>query len=438
MRSDFLSTGMSKKLATKDQEMIWHPYSSLVRKQTNIVVKSASGVYLNTEEGRAILDAVSSWWVNIHGHAHPYLTRKIAEQASVMEHVIFAGFTHEPAILLAERLLKILPGNQTKIFFSDNGSTAVEVAVKLAIQYHHNKGKTPGKIIALEGAFHGDTFGSMSVSERGLFTSHFGKYLFDTSYIPFPEEGREKQTIRVFKELIQRENISAFLYEPLVQGAAGMRIYAAEVLEELLSVAKENNIICIADEVMTGFGRTGKLFASEYLKNQPDIICLSKGITGGFMPLGVTSCNQEIESAFLSADADKTFYHGHSFTGNPLACSVSNASLDLLLTQQYSEKIKFIEESHIAFSETVKNDQAIRKIKVLGTILSIEINTSGASGYTNPIRDELYNFFLSRNILLRPLGNVIYIIPPYIIEEKELKIIYTAIADLLKSMNNCE
>jgi adenosylmethionine---8-amino-7-oxononanoate aminotransferase len=436
MLSDFLSTGMSKTLSTKDQEIIWHPYSSLVGNQPNIVVKSASGVYLNTEDGRAILDAVSSWWVNLHGHAHPYLAQKIAEQASVMEHVIFAGFTHEPAVRLAERLIKILPGEQKKIFFSDNGSTAVEVAIKLAIQYHYNKGRTPGKIIAIEGAFHGDTFGAMSVSERGLFTGHFGKYLFETAYIPFPENGKEAFTIQSFEENIRKENISAFLYEPLVQGASGMRIYSPEILERLLSIAKKNNIICIADEVMTGFGRTGKLFASEYMKNKPDIICLSKGITGGFMPLGVTSCNGEIESAFLSPEVDKIFYHGHSFTGNPLACSVSNASLDLLLTEEYSEKIKFIQKSHMAFLKTVEGNKVIRKINVLGTILSIEINSSEASGYTNSIRDELYNFFLSRNILLRPLGNVIYVIPPYIINEKELKIIYSAIVDLLKSREN--
>jgi len=436
MRSNFLKTGMNKTLSTKDREYVWHPYSSLQGKQDNIVVTSASGVFLNTEDGRAIIDAVSSWWVNIHGHAHPYLAQKIAAQASVMEHVIFAGFTHPQAIQLAERLLQILPGGQKKIFFSDNGSTAVEVAVKLAIQYQRLQGKTAGKIIAFEGAFHGDTFGAMAVSERGLFTEHFSNYLFDTVYLPFPEDGKEEEVIRFFKQKIQEENITAFLYEPLVQGAAGMRIYSETLLEKLIQLAKEKEIICIADEVMTGFGRTGKLFASEYMVTKPDILCLSKGITGGFMPLGATSCNAKIEAAFLSAETNKTFYHGHSFTGNPLACAVSNASLDLLLTKEYEEKIQFIYKSHMEFLARVKDHPALRKIKVLGTILSMEINTSETSGYTNSIRDELYNFFLNRNILMRPLGNVLYILPPYIIEEKELFFIYEAIVDLLKSIKN--
>lgn len=427
---------MNNDLISKDKEYIWHPYTSLLSKQDNIVVTSASGMYLHTSQGEKILDAISSWWVNLHGHAHPYLIQKLSEQVSTLDHVIFAGFTHEPAIRLAERLLEILPGPQKRIFFSDNGSTAVEVAIKMAIQYTVNKGKEPGKILALEGAFHGDTFGAMAVSERGIFTDHFSKYLFGVDFIPFPEEGKEENTMRVFEEKILTNTITAFIYEPLIQGAAGMRTYSAEVLEKLLSIAKKNGIICIADEVMTGFGRTGKLFASEYMITKPDIMCLSKGITGGIMAFGVTACNAKIEAAFLNSEIDKTFFHGHSFTGNPLACALSNASLDLLLTKEYANKIEFINKSYRKFSEEIKELKAVRKIAILGTILSIEINTIGSTSYTNSIRDELYNFFLDKNILMRPLGNIIYIIPPFIIEEKELNMIFNAIIEMLKKRSN--
>jgi adenosylmethionine-8-amino-7-oxononanoate aminotransferase len=436
MPLNFLKTGMRNRLEFKDREFIWHPYSSLVDEPDNLVVKSGEGVYLTLDNGRKIIDAISSWWVNIHGHAHPYIVKKLVEQASQLEHVIFAGFTHEPAIRLAERLLEILPGQQKKIFFSDNGSTAVEIAIKMAIQYKLNKGNSSGKILALEGAFHGDTFGAMSVSERGIFNKHFSKYLFDVAYIPFPEEGKEELAVRIFEEKILNEEITAFVYEPLVQGAAGMRIYSSAVLEKLLSIAKKHQVICIADEVMTGFGRTGKLFASEYMNTLPDIMCLSKGITGGFMPFGVTACNAEIEAAFTIAGKDKILFHGHSFTGNPLACAVSNASLDLLLTEAYKDKIEFINKSHIAFLAKISGHKAVKKATVLGTLISIEINTSATSGYLNSIRDELYNFFLNRNILMRPLGNVLYILPPYIIEENELNLIYEAVLDLLKNRSN--
>jgi adenosylmethionine-8-amino-7-oxononanoate aminotransferase len=426
---------MNKDLISKDKEYIWHPYSSLVSKGDNLVVKSAQGVYLYTEDGRKIIDAISSWWVNLHGHAHPYIIQKLLEQASVLEHVIFAGFTHEPAIRLAERLLEILPGKQARIFFSDNGSTAVEVALKMAIQHTINSGKEAGKIVALEGAFHGDTFGAMSVSERGIFTQHFKNYLFEVDQIPFPSEGNEEYSIQVFEEKI-KAGVTAFIYEPLIQGAAGMRVYTAEVLEKLLFIAKKNKVICIADEVMTGFGRTGKLFASEYMNTKPDIICLSKGITGGIMPFGATVCNKEIETVFLKPETEKTFFHGHSFTGNPLACAVSNASLDLLLEKECSKKIALINKLHKDFESKIKDSKAVKKISVMGTILSIEMNTFGDSGYTNSVRDELYDFFLNRNILMRPLGNVIYIIPPYVIEEKELNHIYDSIHDLLKKRAN--
>jgi adenosylmethionine---8-amino-7-oxononanoate aminotransferase len=420
----------------KDLATIWHPYTSLVTNQKNRLIESAEGVYLILDNGDRILDAISSWWVNLHGHSHPYLAQKIAEQAGKLEHAIFAGFTHKPAIELADRLLPLLPGHQKRIFYSDNGSTAVEVALKMALQYHINSSLPKNRFIALEGAFHGDTFGAMSVSERGLFTNHFKNHLFEVSHIPFPEQGKEHLTIEAFEKELSKGDVAAFIYEPLIQGAAGMRMYSAFVLEQLVLIAQKNNILCIADEVMTGFGRTGKLFASEHINSKPDIICLSKGITGGCMPFGATACSQKVESVFLNPDKEKTFFHGHSFTGNPLACAASLASLDLLLSEDCQKSIQTIKIAHESFAESIKEHPAVRKVTVLGTILSIEINTKEDTGYTNSLRDELYNFFLNNKILLRPLGNILYVLPPYIISAGELDLVYKTIEKLLKKIIN--
>src|SRR6478736_7728516 len=315
-----------------DKKNIWHPFTPLVDGVEPLLVDSARGVNLHLKDGRKIIDAVSSWWTNIHGHCNPVIANAIAEQAKKLEHVIFAGFTHEPAIRLSENLLSILPKNQSKIFFSDNGSTAVEVALKMAIQYWHNRGiKNKTKIIAIDGSYHGDTFGSMSVGERGAFNNAFAPYLFDVDFIDFPTEQNEQKILTDFEQKLSTNQVGVFIYEPLVQGAAGMRMYSKEILEKLVSIAQQHNVICIADEVFTGFGRTGKLFASDYLNVQPDIMAISKGITGGFLPLSVTSCSEKILEAFQSADASKTFFHGHSYTANPLACAAANASFELLI-----------------------------------------------------------------------------------------------------------
>lgn len=296
----------------RDKQAIWHPFTPLEGVADPLMIDHAEGVYLITEDGRKIIDAISSWWVNIHGHCHPKITEAIAEQAAKLEHVIFAGFTHQPAIELAEGLLSILPSNQSKIFYSDNGSTAVEVALKMTIQYWYNKGEERKKFIAIDGAYHGDTFGSMSVGERGDFTRPFFNHLFDVDFIDFPYEDDEVNILEQFENYLKTEKIAAFIFEPLVQGAAGMRMYNAEFLDKLLTIAKTNGIITIADEVMTGFGRTGKMFASDNLLNNPDIFCLSKGITGGALAMGVTSCTKEIEDAFRVKELRKAFLHGHS------------------------------------------------------------------------------------------------------------------------------
>ncbi len=414
-----------KALEQADSDHIWHPFTPLPGR-TPIVIKKGRGALLYTYDGRKIIDGISSWWVNIHGHGNRAISKAIAQQAGKLEQVIFAGFTHKPAIDLAKSLKKILPADQSRIFFSDDGSTSVEVAIKLAIQYWHNLGKPRRKIIAIEGAYHGDTFGAMSVGERSMFTSPFNPFLFDVAFIPF-SAGNGGEAIRVMKELAS-DDTAAFIFEPLLQGAAGMRMYKPEVLDQLISVAKEKQVLCIADEVMTGFGRTGKLLACEYLTQKPDLYCLSKGITGGFLPLGVTSVNERVVSVFEGTEFEKTFFHGHSYTANPIACAAANASMKLLLRPETQADIDRISKRHERFRLAFPKFDKVKEIRQLGTVLAIELNAPDA-GYGSDIRGKIYDFFLSRNILLRPLGNVFYILPPYVITDRELDLIYKAILE---------
>jgi len=417
-----------------DRENIWHPFTSLSDAPEFPRIIRGEGVYLFTSDGRKIIDAISSWWVNLHGHGNSRIARAIAEQAMTLEHVIFAGFTHEPAITLSENLLKILPANQKKIFFSDNGSTAVEVALKIAIQYWHNRGIAKKKIIAIRGAYHGDTFGSMSVAERGLFNKPFFPYLFETSFIDFPEEASEDAVVEQFRRLAADGDVAAFIFEPLVQAAGGMRMYSPAVLDQLVGYAQNEGIVCIADEVFTGFGRTGKNFAVDHLSHQPDLIALSKGVTGGFMPLGVTTCAQNILEAFESASFEKTFFHGHSYTANPLACAAANASFDVLTSPECQRARRKIEDMHLAFANGVRGYKSIRDVRVLGTILAIELETAEGTAYENSLRKKIYPYFLERNILLRPLGNVVYMVPPYVISEEDLRYVYNAVEDFLTGL----
>lgn len=418
-----------------DKKNIWHPFTSLEGAPEPLFVESAQGVYLNLKDGRKIIDAVSSWWVNIHGHSNPAIAKAIGDQAKKLEHVIFAGFTHEPAIRLSENLLRILPKNQSKIFFSDNGSTAVEVALKMAIQYWHNQGiKSKTKIIAIDGAYHGDTFGSMSVGERSAFTAAFSPYLFAVEFLDFPTEENEEKIIQDFKQILSGNEVGVFIYEPLVQGAAGMRMYSPEVLDQLITLAQQSGVICIADEVFTGFGRTGKLFASDYLKTNPDIIAVSKGITGGFLPLGVTACSEKIVEAFKSPEVSKTFFHGHSYTANPLTCAAANASFELLMSNECQNSIRMISQSHLQFISKIQHNKSIKDLRSRGTILAIELQTKEGTSYFSELRKKIYPFFLEREVLLRPLGNVIYVLPPYVIKDEELNFVYEAIEEFLSTL----
>ena len=410
-----------------DRKHIWHPFTQMQTAEKPLAITKGKGSLLFDKEGNTYIDAISSWWVNLHGHCHPYLAKKVNEQMLNLEHVVFAGCTHEPAAQLCGRLKKHLPKNQEKFFFSDNGSSAVEIALKMVIQYWHNKGENRKRFLALDGAYHGDTFGAMSAGARGLFSAPFNTYLFEVTHLPFPTE---KNILDKLKTELEKGDVACFIFEPLVQGAAGMRMYSSEILDKMIALCQEYRVLCIADEVMTGFGRTGTTFAVNQLNSQPDLMCMSKGLTGGTLPMSITTCTQEIYDAFLSNDLTKAFLHGHSFTGNPVGCAVSLASLDLLEKQECQDNIKFIIESHQAFAEGIESHPKITDLRQTGTILAIELKDD-TSGYTSDLRAILYKHFLAEGILIRPLGNVVYILPPYCITKEELKQIYTSIHNVL-------
>lgn len=423
-------------LSQRDKAVIWHPFTQAQTAKDTIAIVKAEGIWLYAEDGQRYLDGTSSWWVNAHGHAHPYIAEQIAQQAAQLEHIIFAGFTHEPAVLLAEKLVAFLPGNQSRIFYSDNGSTSVEVALKMALQFHFNRGEERTKILAFSNAYHGDTFGAMSVGARNAFNAPFGKLLFEVMHLDAPENGNEERCLEQFRSILTHEKPAAFIFEPLVQGANGMRMHSANILSELIAICREQNVLTIADEVFTGFYRTGKRFACNHLMHQPDIMCLSKTLTGGTLPLGVTAAPEFVYEAFLSNDKHKTFFHGHSFTANPIACRAALASFELFQKPECMLNIQRIVEAHQQFANTINGHQRIAEIRILGTIIAIELSTHAERGYLNPISEHITDFFLARNIYLRPLGNVIYCTPPYSISESELRLIYDAIQNYLQELNN--
>jgi adenosylmethionine-8-amino-7-oxononanoate aminotransferase len=346
--------------------------------------------------------------------------------------VLFGGFTHEPAVLLSEKLMKILPFNQKKIFYSDNGSTAVEVAIKVALQYNFNKGIKKTKIIAFEDAFHGDTFGAMAASGISLFTEAFESSLLEVVRIPVPTFGNEKNTIQTLEKLVKTNEFAAFIFEPLVQGAAGMVMYSAEVLDTLISICKQNNVFTIADEVMTGFGKTGKTFASDYLLEKPDMMCLSKALTGGTIPMAITTFTQELFDGFYDDDTNKALFHGHTFTANPTGCAAAMASIQLLETDEMQRNIQRLNYQHMQFKEKINNHPKVKTTRVLGVIFALEIKTENQESYYGTLRNKLYNFFIENGVILRPVGAIIYILPPYIITENQLQKVYQTIENALE------
>ncbi|HXB09632.1 MAG TPA: adenosylmethionine--8-amino-7-oxononanoate transaminase [Puia sp.] len=421
---------MTTSLTERDRRVIWHPYTQHKGFLPPIPVVKGKDSLLFDDRGNSYIDAISSWWVNIHGHAHPYIAQKIFEQALRLEHVIFTGFTHEPAVALAERLLPLLPGDFSRVFYSDNGSTAVEVAIKMAIQYWRNQGIARNKVLVFRHSYHGDTFGAMSVSERSVFTDAFRDYLFEPVFIDTPSQENRDVWVSLLRD--RGSEFACILYEPLLQGAGGMRMYDAALLDELLAAAAQQGIIRIADEVLTGFGRTGRLFAGEYVPQKADVICLSKGLTGGTMALGVTAATERIFEAFLSDDKRKTLFHGHSFTANPLACTAALASLDLVEEEGCREGMARIARRHRVFLETLGDYPVVRGARALGTVLAFEINT-GRDEYINSIGPAITRDALKAGVYLRPLGNTVYFMPPYCITEKEMDQVYDFLVHCLVS-----
>lgn len=421
------------KMMERDKKVIWHPYSQHGLNPLILPVVSARGGYLRLADGREILDGISSWWVNIHGHAHPALVQAIEKQASKMEHVIFAGFTHEPAIELAELLTQypaIQRAGLSRVFYSDNGSTAVEVALKMAYQYHLNLGNAPrNRFIAFHHSYHGDTLGAMSVGEPVGYHSQFRSLMPEVDFV-------EPGDFAGLCKIVERypDSHAALIFEPLVQGAGGMRMYDPDDLEKMVQFCKAHSILTIADEVFTGFYRTGKCFAIEYLSIQPDFLCLSKGITGGFLPLAVTLTAERIYSAFLSQDIRAAFLHGHSYTANPIACAAGIASWNLLQSVDCKSRVEMISNRTQTHIQRLKNHPKVISARCLGTIGAVEIRNS--FDYFSEKPGALLNAAIQKGVLLRPLGNVFYAVPPYCLESEEIDRIYNTMEELIGKIKN--
>ncbi len=419
-------------LSEKDQLYHWHPYTQHQTVGLLPAIIKGEGVYLWDENGKQYIDAIASWWVNPYGHSNRFIADAIYQQLTTLEHVLFGGFTNEPAVLLAEKLMALLPSNQKKIFYSDNGSTAVEVALKAALQYFYNKGEKRTKIIAFEDAFHGDTFGAMAASGITFFTEAFQGSLIDVVRIPVPTPGNEAKSKQALVTVLETTDCAAFIFEPLVQGAAGMVMYAPEILEELLLLCKDHQVFTIADEVMTGFGKTGKTFASDYLKTPPDMMCLSKALTGGTIPMAITTFTQEIFNGFLDNDVNKALFHGHTFTANPTGCAAALASLHLLATPEMQANIQRVNQRQLQFQEHIKSHPKVKTTRVLGVIFALEITVENQESYYGTLRNKLYNYFIKNGVILRPVGNIIYILPPYVITNAQLEKVYEVVESALE------
>ena len=423
---------------------IWHPFTQEALDPRPIRIERAEGVYLYTADGRRLLDAISSWWVNLHGHAHPRIAAAIAEQAHKLEHVIFAGFTHQPAEELSERLRAVLPRPLEHIFFSDDGSTAVEVALKMALQYWRNVGRPEKKrIVALQHAYHGDTAGAMSVGDDSTFVAAFETMRFPvwrgpSAYCLRCPVGKQRATcdidcVEPFARLLEEHHgeIAALIVEPLLQGAGGMIVHPKEFLERVARLCREHDVLLIADEVLTGFGRCGTMFACELAGVVPDIMCLSKGLTGGFLPMAATVTAAAVHETFCGPDRNLTFFHGHSYTANPLGCAAGIASLQIFETEPVFERIANIQKIHEARAVKLRAHPAVAEVRILGTMMALELDVPDP-GYFSGLKPRLYEFYIRKGVLLRPLGNVLYVLPPYAITGEELHGVYGVIEESLE------
>ncbi len=431
-------------LLALDRRHVWHPFTQAKTAPDSVLIRSGKGAVVYGADGKEYLDLVSSWWVNLHGHAHPYIADAIAEQAHKLEQVIFAGLTHEPAVRLAQRLTSLLPDDLNRVFYSDDGSTAVEVALKLALQYWRNLGRPERRrYLAFEGGYHGDTVGAMSVGVSSGFYAPFEDLLFEVDVLPFPEtwEGdaavaeKEAACLSALEAYLDRrgDETAAAIIEPLVQGVGGMRMCRAEFLQALTQKLRAAGVLVIFDEVMTGFGRTGDLFACLKAGVTPDLICLSKGLTAGFLPLAATVCRDPIYEAFLDTGFDKAFAHGHSFTANPLGCAAGLASLDLLMKEETRARIAAIEARHRKHMARLAHHPKVTRPRVTGTIAALNVEVED-SGYAAAIGPRLKAFFLENGLLLLPLGEVIYFLPPYCISDSQLDRSYDTLERALTTL----
>ena len=403
---------------------VWHPFTQHALMPQPPLVLRGEGVWLETEKGR-LIDAISSWWVITHGHRHPRIVEAIKKQIDQLDQVIFANFTHQPAEELARGLIEIAPKGLAHVFYSDSGSTAVEVALKMALGFWKNKGSARHRIIALEHAYHGDTVGTMSAGARGVFNAAYEPLLFDVVRLPFPAPGREQDTLDALERAAA--DAAALIVEPLILGSGGMLIYPPQILRAMADVCRRHGTLFIADEVMTGFGRTGTLFACNQAEVVPDILCTAKGLSGGSIPLAATLCTAEIFDAHYSTDRSRTFFHSSSFTANPIACAAACANLEIWKTEPVTERIAALGALQEERLTRLRGDNRFSNIRRLGTIAAMDLKVPDP-GYLAGIGLELMAFFIERGVLLRPLGNTIYVMPPYCITAAELDLVYDAIA----------
>ena len=417
---------------------IWPPFTQITNSRPQIEVSHGKDALIYTKNPKQeLIDGISSWWVTLHGHSNDYIANAIFNQAKSLEQVIFADFLHPQAKLLSERLSNLT--NLERIFFSDNGSTAVEVALKIAYQSWQNKGETRNQIIAFEGAYHGDTFGAMALGERNIFNENFDNLMFPVKRAPWPStwindeevEMKENQAINFLTNLLKKPTVAVIL-EPLIQGAGGMNMVRPEFIRKVSEVVNNNNSLLIVDEVLTGFGRCGSLFAHQKANIVPDLIAISKGLTGGFLPMGITLAKEKIFQSFISESPKKTFWHGHSFTANPLGCAAANASLDLL----ENDPIKYLsfDEKHISHLDKLKKLPFVKNIRVTGTIAAFDIVIDNNFGYLNNIGKRIKASAIKKGLFIRPLGNVIYLLPPLCISDKQLEKSYDIIFDILNTL----
>jgi adenosylmethionine-8-amino-7-oxononanoate aminotransferase len=412
---------------------VWHPFTQHGLEEPVPLVTHAEGALLHTADGRSVVDAVSSWWVTTHGHSHPRIKAAIAEQAGKLDQIIFAGWTHEPAEQVAAGLRAIMPESLTRVFFSDSGSTSVEVALKMALGYWHWRGENRHRIVVMENSYHGDTIGAMSVGERGVFNQPYEPLLFDVGRIPFPAAGAEQATLDALEALCRQPDTAALIVEPLILGAGGMLVYSPATLAAMHAICARHGVLFIADEVMTAWGRTGTLLACEQAGIVPDILCLSKGLTGGAVPLAVTMASEPIFEAHYSTDRARMFFHSSSYTANPIACAAAAANLALWREEPVLDRIAALAGKQAAWIEKLGQFCHFDNPRTIGTMAALDLKTSGTSGYMSDLAPRLMAFFRERDVLLRPLGNTVYVMPPYCITDDQLGQVWDAIGEAVIS-----